>query len=167
MKKMKNLFLLLLISPLLFSCEDANDILEINLIETLKDKVYYKDIPNGRRYVHFDLSLLDAELLGGQYEGWTYYEKNNDDPNQAPCSLTNSVSSFSYGLHLKWYRDTIINNSKQFVLEGIYGQNWIVTKDYNDKISIVYTLNIDLSGGVMDDGYSEISLEEFMSLDCL
>ena len=64
-------------------------------------------------------------------------------------------------------KDTSIKRSKKFVLEGIYGQNWIVTKDDNDKISIVYTLNIDLSGGVIDDGYSEISLEEFMSLDCL
>jgi hypothetical protein len=34
-------------------------------------------------------------------------------------------------------------------------------------IRLVYTLNIDLSGGSIGDGCSEISLEEFMSLDCL
>ena len=36
----------------------------LNLIEFLKGKVYRKDIPNGVRYVHFDLSYLGETEWG-------------------------------------------------------------------------------------------------------
>ena len=63
---------------------------------------------------------------------------------------------------MRWYTDTIINNPQQFKLDGIYNQTWIVTKDDNDIISIKTG-----GDGSIDDGYTEISSEEFMQLDCL
>ena len=156
--------LLLLSTLLIFACssEDSNDGIEINLIELIKGKVYHKEIPNGVRYVHFDLSYLGEDLISERYEGWTYYEKHNNDPNQLGCFLDYSISSIDYGLYLRWYTDTIINNPQQFKLDGIYNQTWIVTKDDNDIISIKTG-----GDGSIDDGYTEISSEEFMQLDCL
>ena len=156
--------LLLLCALLIFACssEDSNDEIEINLIELIKGKVYHKEIPNGVRYVHFDLSFLGEDLISERYEGWTYYEKHNNDPNQLGCFLDYSISSSDFGLYLQWYTDTIINNPQQFKLDGIYNQTWIVTKDNNDNISIE-------TGGApdIDDDYTEMSLEEFMELDCM
>jgi hypothetical protein len=63
-------------------------------------------------------------------------------------------------MYLQWYTDTIINNPLQFKLDGIYGQTWIVTKNSDDTISI------DHSSG-LEDGYTELTIEEFISLDCL
>ena len=156
--------LLLLSTLLIFACssEDSNDDIEINLIELIKGKVYHKEIPNGVRYVHFDLSYLGEDLISERYEGWTYYEKHNNDPNQLGCFLDYSISSSDFGLYLQWYTDTIINNPQQFKLDGIYNQTWIVTKDDNDIISIKTG-----GDGSIDDGYTEISSEEFMQLDCL
>ena len=60
----------------------------LNLIEFLKGKVYRKDIPNGVRYVHFDLSYATLTYDGQtfeQYGGWGYYEKQNDNPNEPGC----------------------------------------------------------------------------------
>ena len=156
---------LLLLSVLLnFACSDggANDNIEINLIELLKGKVYHKEIPNGVRYIHFDLSFIGEDSISERYEGWTYYEKQNNPPNQLGCLLDYSISSSDYGLYLQWYTDTIINNPQQFKLDGIYNQTWIVTKNDNDMIGIE-------TGGDSydDDGYTEMSLEEFMQLDCL
>ena len=156
--------LLLLCALFIFACssEDSNDEIEINLIELIKGKVYHKEIPNGVRYVHFDLSFLGEDLISERYEGWTYYEKHNNDPNQLGCFLDYSISSSDFGLYLQWYTDTIINNPEQFKLDGIYNQTWIVTKDNNDNISIE-------TGGApdIDDDYTEMSLEEFMELDCM
>ena len=68
---------------LLFSCEKEENLIEQNLIEFLKGKVYQKDIPEGKRYVKFDLSVLQEDdtvnlelglnSRGKQYEGWVYY----------------------------------------------------------------------------------------------
>ena len=73
--------------------------------------------------------------------------------------MTESISSSDYGLYLQWYTDTIINTPDQFKLDGIYSQTWIVTKDENDMISIDYNYSFDV-----DNGYTEISLEEFRGI---
>ena len=154
--------LLLLSALLTFTCSsgDSSDVSNLNLIEFLKGKVYQKETPNGVRYVHFDLSFLGEDTISERYEGWTYYEKHNYDPNQLGCFLDYSISSSDYGLYLQWYTDTIINNPTQFKLEGIYGQSWIVTKDDADMIGI------ESNGWEVDTGYTEMSLEDFIALDC-
>ena len=76
--------------------------------------------------------------------------------------MTESISSSNYGLYLQWYTDTIINTPDQFKLDGIYSQTWTVTKDENDLISIDYNYSFDV-----DNGYTEMSLEEFMALNCM
>ena len=155
--------LLLLSALLTFTCSsgDSSDVSNLNLIEFLKGKVYQKETPNGVRYVHFDLSFLVEDTISERYEGWIYYEKYNDDPNQLGCFLDYGISSSDYGLYLQWYTDTIINNPTQFKLEGIYGQSWIVTKDDADMIGI------NSNGSNIDNGYTEMSLEDFMALDCI
>ena len=80
--------LLLLSALLTFACSSGDatcDVSNLNLIEFLKGKVYHKETPNGVRYVHFDLSFLGEDTISERYEGWTYYEKYNDDPNQLGC----------------------------------------------------------------------------------
>ena len=156
--------LLLLSTLLIFSCSnsDNNDNLEVNLLEFLKGKVYQKEISGGARYVYFDLSYLGEDTIGNQYEGWTCFEKYNDSNQGLECLLTESISSSNYGLYLKWYTDTIINTPDQFKLDGIYNQTWTVTKDENNLISIDYNYNFDV-----DNGYSEMSLEEFLALNCM
>ena len=57
--------------------------------------------------------------------------------------------------------DTIIDNSIQFKLDGIYGQTWIVTKYSNGEISINHNGSENLDGG-----YSAMSLEDFNMLNC-
>ena len=155
--------LLLLSALLIFTCSsgDSSGVSNLNLIEFLKGKVYQKETPNGVRYVHFDLSFLGEDTISERYEGWIYYEKYNDDPNQLGCFLDYGISSSDYGLYLQWYTDTIINNPTQFKLEGIYGQSWIVTKDDADMIGI------NSNGSDIDNGYTEMSLEDFMALDCI
>ena len=155
--------LLLLSALLTFTCSsgDSSDVSNLNLIEFLKGKVYQKETPNGVRYVHFDLSFLGEDTISERYEGWIYYEKYNDDPNQLGCFLDYGISSSDCGLYLQWYTDTIINNPTQFKLEGIYGQSWIVTKDDADMIGI------NSNGSDIDNGYTEMSLEDFMALDCI
>ena len=156
--------LLLLSTLLIFSCSnsDNNGNLEVNLLEFLKGKVYKKDISGGARYVYFDLSYLGEDTIGNQYEGWTCFEKYNDSNQDLECFLTESISSSDYGLYLQWYTDTIINNPDQFKLDGIYNQTWTVTKDENNLISIDYNYNFDV-----DNGYSEMSLKEFLALNCM
>jgi hypothetical protein len=139
----------------------------LNLLEFLKGKVYRKDIPNGVRYVHFDLSYLGqtplngGDLIGEAYGGWRFYEKQNDNPNEQACFEVNISNSGFEPMYLQWYTDTIINNPLQFKLDGIYGQTWIVTKNSDDTISI------DHSSSGLEDGYTELTIEEFISLDCL
>ena len=155
--------LILISAILIFACSSDDATFEdnnLNLIEFLKGKVYHKETPNGVRYVHFDLSFLGEDAISERYEGWTYYEKHNDDPNQLGCFLDYGISSSDYGLYLQWYTDTIINNPTQFKLEGIYGQSWIVTKDDADMIGI------ESNGWEVDTGYTEMSLEDFIALDC-
>ena len=156
--------LLLLSTLLIFSCSnsDNNDNLEVNLLEFLKGKVYQKEISGGARYVYFDLSYLGENDIGNQYERWTCYEKYNDSNESLDCFLTESISSIDYGLYLQWYTDTIINTPEQFKLDGIYNQTWIITKDENDIISIEHNYSFDV-----DNGYTEMSLEEFTALNCL
>ncbi len=156
--------LLLLSALLIFACssDDNTDNLEVNLLEFLKGKVYQKEIPGGARYVYFDLSYLGEDTIGNQYEGWTCFEKYNDSNQGLDCSLTESISSSSYGLYLQWYTDTIINTPNQFKLDGIYSQTWTVTKDENNLISIDYNYSFNI-----DNDYSEMSLEEFMALNCM
>ena len=138
----------------------------LNLLEFLKGKVYRKDIPNGVRYVHFDLSYLGqtplngGDLIGEAYQGWRFYEKQNDNPNEQACFEVNISNSWIEPMYLQWYTDTIINNPLQFKLDGIYAQTWIVTKNSDDTISI------DHSSG-LEDGYTEMTIEEFIELDCL
>jgi hypothetical protein len=160
---MKKLLQLLFFIPLIFSCDDENgtDFIEINLLETLKSKVYHKDIPDGERYVYFDLSYLGEDFIGEQYEGWSYYEKHNNNPDEAGCLLDYNLYSSDYSLYLNWHTDTIIDSPIQFKLDGVYGQTWIVTKDDNDMISI------ESNGVEFDDGYIEMNLEVFLSLGCM
>lgn len=156
--------LLLLSTLLIFACsnDDNTDNSDVNLLEFLKGKVYQKEIPGGARYVYFDLSYLGEDTIGNQYEGWTSFEKYNDSNQGLECLLTESISSSNYGLYLQWYTDTIINTPDQFKLDGIYNQTWTVTKDENNLISIDYNYNFDV-----DNGYSEMSLEEFVALNCM
>ena len=156
--------LLLLSTLLIFACsnDDNTDNSDVNLLEFLKGKVYQKEIPGGARYVYFDLSYLGEDTIGNQYEGWTSFEKYNDSNQGLECLLTESISSSNYGLYLKWYTDTIINTPDQFKLDGIYNQTWTVTKDENNLISIDYNYSFDV-----DNGYSEMSLEEFLALNCM
>ena len=156
--------LLLLSALLIFACssDDNSDNLEVNLLEFLKGKVYQKEIPGGARYVYFDLSYLGEDTIGNQYEGWTSFEKYNDSNQGLECLMTESISSSNYGLYLQWYTDTIINTPDQFKLDGIYNQTWTVTKDENNLISIDYNYSFDV-----DNGYSEMSLEEFLALNCM
>ena len=156
--------LILLSALFIFACsnDDNADNSEVNLLEFLKGKVYQKEISGGARYVYFDLSYLGEDTIGNQYEGWTCFEKYNDSNQGLECLLTESISSSNYGLYLQWYTDTIINNPDQFKLDGIYNQTWIVTKDENNLISIDYNYSFDV-----DNGYSEMSLEEFLALNCM
>jgi hypothetical protein len=156
--------LLLLSALLIFACsgDDNSDNSEVNLLEFLKGKVYQKEIPEGTRYVYFDLSHRGEDTIGDQYEGWTCYEKYNDSNESLECFLTESISSIDLGLYLQWYTDTIINTPHQFKLDGIYSQTWIVTKDENNMISIDYNYSFEV-----DDGYTEMSLEEFMASNCM
>jgi len=156
--------LLLLSTLLIFACsnDDNTDNSDVNLLEFLKGKVYQKEIPGGARYVYFDLSYLGEDTIGNQYEGWTSFEKYNDSNQGLECLLTESISSSNYGLYLQWYTDTIINTPDQFKLDGIYNQTWTVTKDENNLISIDYNYSFDV-----DNGYSEMSLEEFLALNCM
>ena len=156
--------LLLLSALFIFACssDDGSENSGVNLLEFLKGKVYQKEISGGARYVYFDLSYLGEDTIGNQYEGWTCFEKYNDSNQGLECLLTESISSSNYGLYLKWYTDTIINTPDQFKLDGIYNQTWTVTKDENNLISIDYNYNFDV-----DNGYSEMSLEEFLALNCM
>ena len=164
---------------LLLSCEKEENLVEQDLIEFLKGKVYQKDIPEGKRYVKFDLSVLQQDdtvslelglnSRGKQYEGWVYYEKHDGYVNEKGCftgyelqlGYNGVVSASTFGLYQRWYTDTIINNSTQFKLDGIYGQTWIVTKDSNGEISINHNGSENL-----DDEYSLMSLNEFNRLNC-
>ena len=130
----------------------------LNLIEFLKGKVYRKDITNGVRYVHFDLSYSPFTYDGQTFElygGWRYYEKQNDNPNEPGCFEDVSTPSCWEGGNL------FDDNPLQFKLEGIYGQIWTVTKNPDDTISI------DHNYYGIEDGYTEVTIEEFIELDCL
>jgi hypothetical protein len=82
------------------------------------------------------------------------------------CYATGEVSNSNLGLRLEWYLDTIINNPKQFKLDGIYGQTFIVTKKSNTKIEIqsgnAYQPIEDWDGG---PEFKLMNLEEFNKLD--
>ena len=129
----------------------------LNLIEFLKGKVYRKDIPNGVRYVHFHLSYYADTIIEGEtfekYGGWGYYEKQNDNPNEPGCFQDYSNLASGEGGRL------IINNPLQFELRGDFDQIWIVTKNTDDTISI--------DGILVEGGYTEVTIEEFIGLDCL
>ena len=135
----------------------------LNLIEFLKGKVYRKDIPNGVRYVHFDLSYVGETTYNGEngepfefYDGWILYEKNNDNPDEQGCFLTGlPVTYNNYSLVL----NPAINSPTEFSFDAVFGQSFTVTKNSDDTISI-FNFNID-------DGYTELTIEEFISLDCL
>ena len=133
----------------------------LNLLEFLKGKVYRKDIANGVRYVHFDLSYTTFTYDGQTFErygGWGYYEKQNDNPNEPGCFQDYSNLASGEGGRL------IINNPLQFELRGDFDQIWIVTKNPDDTISIDHNIN---GNNYIDDGYTELTIEEFISLDCL
>jgi hypothetical protein len=129
----------------------------LNLIEFLKGKVYRKDITNGVRYVHFDLSYAPFTYDGQTFEkyvGWRYYEKQNDNPNEPGCFQDYSNPASGEGGRL------LIDNPLQFELRGDFDQIWIVTKNTDDTISID-------GNPVFEDGYTEVTIEEFIELDCL
>ena len=133
----------------------------LNLIEFLKGKVYRKDITNGVRYVHFDLSFVGETVYDGQtverYEGWSFYEILNDNPDEQGCFLQYPIISASnYALNL----NPAVNSSTEFKFDAVFGQSFSVTKNSDDTISI------DHSSG-LEDGYTELTIEEFISLDCL
>ena len=133
----------------------------LNLIEFLKGKVYRKDIPNGVRYVHFDLTEIPNEIYGytlDYYDGWALYEKNNDSSDEQGCFLPQlPVTYNNYSPIL----NSAINSPTEFRFDGIFGQNWTVTKNPDDTISISNNYN-----GI-DDGYTQVTIEEFIELDCL
>ena len=133
----------------------------LNLLEFLKGKVYRKDIANGVRYVHFDLSYAPYTYDGQtveQYEGWSFYEILNDNPDEQGCFLQYPIiSASSYALVL----NPAFNSPTEFKFDAVFGQYWTVTKNSDDTISIAY-LNDD-----SDDGYTELTIEEFIELDCL
>mgnify|MGYP001164217574 FL=1 len=136
----------------------------LNLLEFLKGKVYRKDIANGVRYVHFDLSYLGSQITGDfgtieQYEGWSFYEILNDSPDEQGCFFNFQLSN-SFANHWLWI-DPDNNSPTEFKFNGVFGQYWTVTKNSDDTISIAY-LNDD-----SDDGYTELTIEEFIELDCL
>ena len=132
----------------------------LNLLEFLKGKVYRKDIPNGVRYIHFDLSYVPYTYNGDtfeQYEGWAFYEIHNDSPDEQGCfGLYPIISASAYALQL----NPAINNPTEFKFDGAFGQWWIVTKNPDNTISINHS-------GSIDDGYIEVTIEEFIELDCL
>ena len=80
----KSLILLLLIS-LFFSCEVENEnrLIEPNLIELLKGKVFHKDIPDGTIYIHFDLSYLGANSINNMRVGNTIKNRMTTQMNKA------------------------------------------------------------------------------------
>ena len=132
----------------------------LNLLEFLKGKVYRKDITNGVRYVHFDLSYVGETVYEGQtverYEGWSFYEILNDNPDEQGCFLTGlPVTYNNYSLVL----NPAINSPTEFSFDAVFGQSFTVTKNSDDTISI-FNFNID-------DGYTEVAIEEFIELDCL
>mgnify|MGYP000885524072 CR=1 FL=1 len=131
----------------------------LNLIEFLKGKVYRKDITNGVRYVHFDLSYAPYTYDGQtveRYEGWSFYEILNDSPDEQGCFLTGlPVTYNNYSLVL----NPAINSPTEFSFDAVFGQSFTVTKNSDDTISI-FNFNID-------DGYTEVTIEEFVELDCL
>ena len=137
----------------------------LNLIEFLKGKVYRKDIANGVRYIHFDLSYVGETTYNGEngepfefYDGWILYEKNNDNPDEQGCFLTQlPVTYNNYSLVL----NPAINSPTEFSFGGVFDQSWIVTKNPDDTISI------DHSSNDSDDVYTEMTIEEFIELDCL
>ena len=132
----------------------------LNLLEFLKGKVYRKDITNGVRYVHFDLSYAPYTYDGQtveQYEGWSFYEILNDNPDEQGCFLQYPIiSASSYALVL----NPAFNSPTEFKFDAVFGQSFTVTKNSDDTISIDH-----LSG--LEDGYTELTIEEFISLDCL
>ncbi|MEJ6791783.1 MAG: hypothetical protein QNK89_03345 [Lacinutrix sp.] len=135
----------------------------LNLLEFLKGKVYRKDIPNGVRYVHFDLSYVGQITNEGNiveaYEGWSFYEVFNNNPDQQGCVLQLLPVTFSYyALNL----DPNINSPTQFKFNGAFGQSWVVTKNPVDD-----TISINSSSNGSEDGYTELTIEEFIELDCL
>ena len=152
-------------------------VFEQNLIVFLKGKVYYRNNPGdatydaGKEYTQFDLSYINSDEYGlegnKQYEGWNYFYKDNDDIEEKGCYATGEISNSGLGLRLKWYTDTIINNPKQFKLDGIYGQTFIVTKKSNTKIEIQsgngYVPIVDWVEG---PEFELMNLEEFNKLDC-
>jgi len=131
----------------------------LNLLEFLKGKVYRKDITNGVRYVHFDLSYAPYTYDGQtveQYEGWSFYEILNDNPDEQGCFLQYPIlSASSYALVL----NPAFNSPTEFKFDADFGQSFTVTKNSDDTISI-FNFNID-------DGYTEVTIEEFIELDCL
>ena len=129
----------------------------LNLIEFLKGKVYRKDIPNGVKYVHFDLSYVDGQTVE-RYEGWSFYEILNDNPDEQGCFLQYPIISASNYAPIL---NSAINSPTEFRFDGIFGQNWTVTKNPDDTISIDHNYN-----GI-DDGYTQVTIEEFIELDCL
>ena len=130
----------------------------LNLIEFLKGKVYRKDITNGVRYVHFDLSYV---LPLERYEGWSFYEILNESPDEQGCLLQYPIISASnYALNL----NPDNNSPTEFKFDAVFGQIWIVTKNPDDTISIDHNIN---GNNYIDDGYTEVTIEEFIELDCL
>ena len=131
----------------------------LNLLEFLKGKVYRKDITNGVRYVHFDLSYAPYTYDGQtveQYEGWSFYEILNDNPDEQGCFLQYPIiSASSYALVL----NPAFNSTTEFKFDAVFGQSFTVTKNSDDTISI-FNFNID-------DGYTDVTIEEFIELDCL
>jgi hypothetical protein len=82
------------------------------------------------------------------------------------CYAAGEVSNSNLDLRIEWYSDTIINNPKQFKLDGIYGQTFIVIKKSNTKIEIqsrnAYQPIEDWDGG---PEFELMNLEEFNKLD--
>lgn len=137
----------------------------LNLLEFLKGKVYRKDIPDGVRYVHFDLSYIGETIYEEepfeQYDGWSFYEILNDSTDEQGCFLQYPIISASnYALRL----NPTINSPTEFKFDAAFGQSWVVTKNPDDTISIDHDGG---SGLANDDGYTEVTIEEFIELDCL
>jgi len=136
----------------------------LNLIEFLKGKVYRKDITNGLRYIYFDLSYLGETIYEGepfeQYDGWSFYEINNDSADEQGCFLQYPmISAEVYALRL----NPTINSPTEFKFDAAFGQSWVVIKNPDDTISIDHDGG---SGLANDDGYTEVTIEEFIDLDC-
>ena len=93
-----------------------------------------------------------------RYEGWSFYEILNDSPDEQGCLLQYPIISASnYALVL----DPAFNSPTEFKFDAVYGQSWTVTKNPDDTISISNNYN-----GI-DDGYTQVTIEEFIELDCL